>query len=71
MITRSYNVVFDLKQVFLGNDDVVIKLKNYTVYSIISCYGTFGPNEVTISTGWVTWFRNDFLTYFLTTLEIF
>ena len=54
MITCNYNAVFDLKKVFLGNDDVVIKLKNYIVYSIISFYGTFDPNEVTISTDWVT-----------------
>lgn len=71
MITCNYNAAFDPKQIFLANDNVVIKLENYIVYSIISFYGTFGPNKVNISTGWITWFTNDFLTYFLTTLDIF
>lgn len=71
MITCNCNAAFDPKQIFLGNDDVVIKLENYIVYSIISFYGTFGPNKMTISTGWVKWLTNDFLTYFLTTLHIF
>ena len=71
MITCNYNAAFDPKQIFLANDNVVIKLENYIVYSIISFYGTFGPNKVNISTGWITWFTNDFLTYFLTTLHIF
>lgn len=71
MITCNYNAAFDPKQIFLANDNVVIKLENYIVYSIISFYGTFGPSKMTISTGWVKWFTNDFLTYFLTTLHIF
>ena len=71
MITCNYNAAFDPKQIFLANGNVVIKLENYIVYSIISFYGTFGPNKVNISTGWITWFTNDFLTYFLTTLDIF
>ena len=62
MIICNCNAVFDPKQIFIGNDDVAIKLVNHAVYSRICFYGTFGPNKATILTDWVTWFPNDFLT---------